>query len=450
MKVLIVSANTLPASPSGAAYIAGAALAAGHTVEVFETLFSTDVASDVGEHVQRFEPDVIGISIRLVNGYVVDSQSRDFEFGVRPFDVRSMIKDMVNSIRSVSTARIVLGGPGFNYFGPDWFEYLDLDYGLRGEAEHSFPLLLERLASGGESRTVPGCIYRENGLVHEVPRELVENLDSTALPAYELFDLNQYRQRGIPLAIFSKRGCAFNCTFCPYSSLEGTRYRFKSPARVVEEIEHLQGLGATSVSFCENSFNVPKSHAEAICREIIDRNLDVRWTTGALKPLKLTPAFIELMQSAGCDYVNLAVETASPTMLRSMNRRYSVDDVREALACLSRSGLHYGISLMFGCPGETPETIAETFDVIDAFPVPPDGVWVSLGICLWTEHQTVLEDARRSGQLKDKRELFEGAHYMSPDLPEAYMLKLIDSLGAREGYDVQVNKAFADHRHEEG
>ena len=43
MKVLIISANTLPASPTGPAYMAGAALRAGHTVEVFETLFSTDV-----------------------------------------------------------------------------------------------------------------------------------------------------------------------------------------------------------------------------------------------------------------------------------------------------------------------------------------------------------------------------------------------------------------------
>jgi hypothetical protein len=121
MNVLIISANTLPASPSGPAYITGAAQAAGHTVEVFESLFSNDVVSDLTS--QRFDPDVIGISIRLVNGYVVDSEARDYEFGVRPFDSRPMIKDMLDSIKRVSDARIVLGGPGFNYFGPDWFEY---------------------------------------------------------------------------------------------------------------------------------------------------------------------------------------------------------------------------------------------------------------------------------------------------------------------------------------
>lgn len=152
------------------------------------------------------------------------------------------------------------------------------------------------------------------------------------------------------------------------------------------------------------------------------------------------------MQASGCDYVGLAVETASPSMLKSMNRRYSVDDVREALDYLSQSELPFGISLMFGCPGETPETIAETLEVINSYPLPPAGIWVSLGICLWTEHQSVLEEARHSGQLGNMHELFEGAHYISPDLPEAFMLDLIHSLSTREGYTVQVNKAFASHR----
>ena len=319
---------------------------------------------------------------------------------------------------------------------------------MRGEAEHSFPVFLERLKAGEDIYSVPGCIYRKNGQVHKVPRELIEDLDSTALPAYELFDLAQYQEHNILPAVFSKRGCAFNCTFCPYSSLEGTRYRLKSPARVVDEIEYIRNLGVAKVSISENSFNIPYSHAEQICQALIDRQVDIRWVTGALKPLKVSLEFVRLLQDSSCDYVNLAVETASPSMLKRMNRRYSVDDVRMALDALSASDLPYGISLMFGCPGETPETIAETFDVIDRYPIPPAGIWVTLGINLWTEHQTVLQDARLSGQFADDSDLFDGAFYMSPDLPKPYMLELIYSLSGREGYTVQVNKAYASYSHE--
>jgi hypothetical protein len=217
----------------------------------------------------------------------------------------------------------------------------------------------------------------------------------------------------------------------------------------VDEIEQVLRVGdSPMIIFCENSFNVPKSHAEAICHEILARKLSVRWGTGALKPLKITDEFIQLMRAAGCDYINIAIESASSTMLKGMNRRYKVDDVREALNCFARSDMPYGISLMFGCPGETPETIAETLEVIDSFPVPPDGVWVTIGICLWTERQAVVEDARQAGQLVDDAELFEGAYYMSPDLPETYMLELIGSLSSREGYTVQVNKAYATHEYQ--
>jgi radical SAM superfamily enzyme YgiQ (UPF0313 family) len=445
VKVLIISSNTLPFSPSGPAYVAGAALYAGHTVEVFDCLFAKDVLSELDEHITRFNPDVIGISIRLVTGDIIDENA---EFNTRRFDVRPYVKEIVERIKHVSSAHIVLGGPGFNYYGRDWLEYLDLDYGIRGEAEFAFPLYLERLEEGGDIQGVPGCIYREDGRIRKVPRDLIENLDDTALPAYELFDLDQYFEHNISAAIFTKRGCAFRCTFCPYRSLEGGHYRLKSPQRVVDEVEHIQKAKKPKMlSFCDNSFNVPKKHAEAICHELIDRKLDVRWGTGALKPVGVTGNFCRLMRDAGCDYVNLAVETASEKMLKKMGRGYKPRQIRQALASLSKSDIPFGISLMLGAPGETPETIAETFALIDSFQMPIE-TWVSIGICLWTHHQEVLDDAREDGQLKDDRELFEGAYYVSPELPKDYMLELIESLGARESYTVQVNKPHAEYRRE--
>ena len=126
-----------------------------------------------------------------------------------------------------------------------------------------------------------------------------------------------------------------------------------------------------------------------------------------------------------------------------MGRGYKAKHVIQALSSLSKSDIPFGISLMLGAPGETPETIAETFALIDSFQMPIE-TWVSIGICLWTHHQEVLDDAREDGQLKDDRELFDGAYYISPELPKDYMIELIESLGARENYTVQVNKPYAE------
>jgi hypothetical protein len=54
----------------------------------------------------------------------------------------------------------------------------------------------------------------------------------------------------------------------------------------------------------------------------------------------------------------------------------------------------------------------------------PLGSWVTIGICLWTHRQQILEEARRVGQFKDDRELFEGVNYMSPELPKDHMIEL--------------------------
>jgi pyruvate-formate lyase-activating enzyme len=443
MKVLIIAADTLRSPPSGPAYVAGAARDAGHTVEVFERLFAQDLVGELGEQLTRFSPDVIGISIRFVHGFLIDESA---EFDTRHLDLRIRVKEIVDCLKRISSAPIVLGGSGFNYYGRDWLEYLDLDYGIRGEAEFSFPLYLKRLEEGGDIYSVPGCIFRKDGHISKVPRELIANLDATALPAYELFGLDKYYEHNISPAIVTKRGCAFRCAYCPYRSLEGGRYRLKSPQRVVDEIEHIQKAKPPKrFMFCDNNFNAPKKHAEAICKEMIAQKLDIRWGTGSLLPLGITDDLCRLFRDSGCDYINLSIEAASDEMLKRMNRGYTTHHVKEALACFSKTDIPFGASLMIGAPGETPETIAETFDLIDSFHI-PQGIWVTVGICLWTHHQNVVDDARKDGQLENDKELFEGACYMSPELPRNYMIELIESLRARENCTVQVNKPYAESK----
>ena len=440
MKLLIVSANSLAASPTGPAYIAGAALRAGHTVEVFECLFAQDVHAEIKECIERFQPDLIGVSIRLVHAYLIDETA---QYNTRHLDLRENVRQVVNAIRQATSVPVILGGPGFNYYARDWLEYLDLDYGIRGEADFSFPLYLERLERGGSLTDIPGCVYRRDGQIFKAARNLVENLDETAFPAYELLDLPGYQQHGISPGILTKRGCAFRCTYCPYRSLEGNQYRLKSPARVVDEIEYIQKLSSPKmIMFCENNFNVPKGHAEAICREIIARKVNVRWGTGDLRPMGITDEFCQLLKDSGCGYVNLSIESGSDKMLQCMRRGYSAADVRQSLACLEKAGIPFGASLMLGAPGETPETVAESLALTDSFAI-PGGTWVTIGICLWTPRQEVLSIARQEGQFTDDRMLFEGANYLSPQLSKPYMTGLIDTLRSKKGISVQVNQPYA-------
>ena len=437
MKVLIISSNTLPAAPTGPVYVAGAVRAAGHDVQIYERLFADDLASELTAKLKDYQPDVIGISIRLVFG---DELDLDAPLGTRHTDLRPRVKEITDIIRQVSPAQILLGGPGFNYYARDWLEYLDLDYGIRGEGEEAFPMFLQRLAEGGDIYSIPGCAFRKDGNFYSVSPCLVQDLDHQALPAYDLLDWQPYAKRKITPAIFTKRGCAFSCTYCPYSKLEGKRYRLKSPQRLLSEARHiLQSTGSCKVMFCENNFNAPRQHAEAICRALIAEKADLQWGTGDLRPIGVNDSFCRLMEDSGCFYVNLSIESASKKMLQSMKRGYTVQQVRESLETLSRSSIPFGASLMLGAPGETPETIAETLRVLDDYAI-PNGVWVTIGVYLWTDYQDIVAEARKTGFLKNDKELFSGTVYLSSGLPKSYLRELPEMLHTRQDYFVQFNK----------
>jgi radical SAM superfamily enzyme YgiQ (UPF0313 family) len=429
-------------SPSGAAYIAGSVRKAGHSVEVFDCYVTENLIEELKKKLSLFKPNVVGLSITIVTTDIRDEES---EFNTKYIDMRPRIKGIAETIKQNSEAVIVLGGSGFNYYAKDWLNYLNIDYGIRGEGENAFPLFLEKIEKSEDISGVPGCIYRTSDGLNTMSRDHIKYLDHTAFPAYDLFDINKYNEQNISYALYTKRGCAFRCTFCPHSSLEGTRYRIKSPQRVADEIEHvMKSANSEQINFCDNSFNCPKAHAEAICREIINRRIKVRWKSGAIKPIRITGDFCRLMKESGCDYVGLSIESASEKMLLNMNRGYKTADIREALDSLSDSDIPIGLSLLIGAPGETPETISETLNVVDSYPW-IRSIWINIGLFLWTHHQKILDDARRDGQLKDDRQLFDGAYYISPELPKDYMISFIESLKTRNNFTVQVNKPYMEY-----
>jgi radical SAM superfamily enzyme YgiQ (UPF0313 family) len=440
MRVLIISSNSLPAAPTGPVYVAGAARQAGHEVQIFERLFATNLEAELTAVLNNFQPDVVGVSIRLVFGDKLDSEA---VLGTQHTDLRPQVRQITEIVRHNSTALIVLGGPGFNYYARNWLEYLDLDYGIRGEGEESFPMFLEQLSSHGDIYSVPGCACRKGGSYLSVPPCLVEDLNSQALPAYDLLDWEHYAAQGITPAIFTKRGCAYACIYCPYSKLEGKHYRLKPPRRILAEARYIiEHTRADKVMFCDNNFNAPRQHAQEICQAFIDEKLDFQWGTGDLRPVGVTPEFCRRMENSGCFYVNLSIESASAAMLKSMQRGYTVGQVRQSLEALSSSKIPFSASLMLGAPGETPETIDETLSVLNEYHI-PGGVWVTVGVYLWTDYQDIVAEARRAGLLKDEQQLFKGAVYLSPGLPHTYLRELPDTLRNQYGYAVQFNKPYA-------
>src|SRR5208337_2623049 len=68
------------------------------------------------------------------------------------------------------------------------------------------------------------------------------------------------------------------------------------------------------------------------------------------------------MQAAGCIFIGYGLESASPTVLRSMKKRITVDQILRAIRLTEKVGLGVQGNFIFGDIAETPETFQETMD----------------------------------------------------------------------------------------
>ena len=351
MKVLLISPNIEslpdPVFPIGLAYITGALRKNRIEHQVLDLCFAENYDASIKSAITSFEPDIIGISLRNF-----DNVSYPNYISYLPF-----YRHVVQTIKEKSRARIVLGGSGFALMPDALLEYLGADFGIVGEGEASFVSLINDLDG---KKDLPGSL--KPGLIGARPA-IIKNLDAIAIPDRSGFDNKAYLKWGGMGNVQTKRGCPFKCVYCTYPVIEGKNTKLRNPELVSDEIESILEYGINNIFFVDNTFNYPVDHAEAICREMISRKLPIKWSCYA-NPGFITPRLIELMIAAGCTGVEFGSDAANQTMLVSLGKNFTVTDLRNASTICRQAGMSFCHSLLLGGPGETMETVHQTFDAV--------------------------------------------------------------------------------------
>ncbi len=287
------------------------------------------------------------------------------------------LAELVRKIRGLSEAPIVLGGVGFSVFAKQIVEYTGADFGIHGDGEQATVSLYRQLQAGRQFEEVPGLVWRSDGKIRSNtpawPAEI-------SLPARrEMVDNRAYFARGGQCGFETKRGCNRQCLYCADPLSKGPVPRSRKPAEIADEIESLLAQGIDVLHTCDAEFNVPRSHALAVCEELIRRSLGekVRWYAY----LAVTPFDAELaaaMRKAGCVGINFTGDSASTAMLRTYRQPHRKEDLAAAVRLCRENGMKVMIDLLLGGPGETPQTAAETISFIKS--IGPDCAGASLGI----------------------------------------------------------------------
>jgi radical SAM superfamily enzyme YgiQ (UPF0313 family) len=372
MRVLLISANTerinLPTFPLGLACVAQATLDRQHEVEWLDLMAETEPEEAVRGAVKRFQPKVIGISVRNI-----DDQDM-----ANPRFLLEQAREVVTFCRSVSASPIVLGGAGFSLFPQSSLDYLGADMGIQGEGESAFPLLIEALEEGRPLSNLPGLFVRGHGLQRE--RRFAEDMDSFPLPDPRLFSTSAYEGEDFWIPVQTRRGCPMRCSYCSTGTIEGHTLRKRSPERIVRWIARWVESGFRRFQFVDNTFNLPPSYALSLCSRLAAAELPVAWRS-ILYPAKLEESLVKAMAKAGCREVSLGFESGCDEILKEMNKHFMSKDVAEAARMLSDHGIHTMGFLMLGGPGETRETVKETLAFVSALNL--DALKITVGIRIY-------------------------------------------------------------------
>ncbi|MBU0699203.1 MAG: cobalamin-dependent protein, partial [Proteobacteria bacterium] len=297
MKVLLVSPNVEslpdPVFPIGLAFIAGALKKNRIRYQVLDLCFVQDYEAAIASCVRDFTPDIIGLSLRNVDNVSYPQYVSYLTFYRR----------VVQTFKKYSRGLIVVGGSGFALIPAAMLNYLKTDYGILGEGEFSFVKFINEHKQHKDARA-----ELKSGVINYHPG-IIENLNDLPIPDRSKFDNAAYLRWGGMGNIQTKRGCPFHCIYCTYPLIEGPNIRLRSPRLICDEIETILEYGVNHLFVVDNEFNYPIDHAQAVCREMINRKLPIRWSCYA-SPGFVTPELIDLMLAAGCTGLEFGSDAA--------------------------------------------------------------------------------------------------------------------------------------------
>ncbi|MBI3551604.1 MAG: radical SAM protein [Elusimicrobia bacterium] len=267
--------------------------------------------------------------------------------------------------------RVVLGGALTGVLARDWDGAPGLDALAVGYGELLARPLVDWMRGGyHEIEPGPGGRLEKRGLLQVLFSGTPNSRDLDFLPTPDW----SLARGGCPALVSyeSVRGCPYRCAFCNYPYLfDDTQFRFKSARRIADDWQgYAERLGVTHVSCLDSLFTMPRPRLRELCRLLIERGVPVRWICYARADDLADDSLIAMMREAGCVQVHVGVESGDQTMLDNMNKDCSVESNRKALLNCRKFGVASLATVVVGFPGETPQSLEATYDLLAA--APPD------------------------------------------------------------------------------
>ena len=407
MKVLLISSNIAqspyPVYPLGLSIVARALLDAGHEVHFFDMIQSQGSLDELGNKISDVAPDVVGISIRNIDNVNLLNEQRYI----------NVVRDIVTNIGQHTEAKVVMGGSGFSLMPDEILDATGADYGIVGEGETLIVKFVDEAARG---------VYPDSRCIG-----LSSRLEGDEIfPAYYDTELLKfYLQSGNMASVQTKRGCDHRCIYCSYPLLEGHAFRCRPAGDVVDDIQRLEEEhGAKYLFFTDSVFNDGQGHYLDVLQEMDKRGLSIPWTA-FFTPAKIEEEHIALMKHTGLKAAELGSDASTDRTLRKLGKSFTFDDIVECNDLFARHEITTAHYYMFGCPGETRETVMEGVENIKGLQKTVSFIFMGIRILPGTPLAKI---AVREGLVPKGGNLLEPVYYIAPGIDREWLEKtLIDA-----------------------
>ncbi|MCP4348709.1 MAG: B12-binding domain-containing radical SAM protein [Desulfobacterales bacterium] len=243
-----------------------------------------------------------------------------------------------------------------------------VDLVVTGEGEQTFLEVVEAVFNKHELAGIPGtCVQKDSGeLVFGQKRPFLD-LDKIPVPAYDLIDMKNYHGIEYQFDYQSSRGCPFKCGFCYNITFCGSRWRKKSPEKVIKELSYLYDkYKILNFAFVDDEFFIDIKRAEAIFDGILESKKEFNIIASCRLDIirRFSPSVMSKMKQSGVTQMFFGAESGSDKILRAVQKKITTEDIAQGSKITAEQGIRPILSFMSGFPGETLDDFEHTIDMI--------------------------------------------------------------------------------------
>ena len=390
----------LPYAPLGTLYAASLMRQEGYDVTLHDVMFAKG-AEDIIPAIENYNPDIL---VLYDDGFNYLTKMCLTNMREAAFKMSKMAKERGCTV-------IISSSDSTDHYE----KYIEegADFILLGEAEITLLELINALQENKKDISIiPGIAFQQNDCVIKTARRnVLKDLDSLPIPAWDLVDIQPYRKSWLDHAGYfsmnmgTTRGCPFKCNWCA-KPIYGNRYNSRSPHNVVQELKMLkEKFQFDHIWFCDDIFGLKPGWINEFADLVEKENLHFKFKIQARADLLLQENYIRDLARAGCDNIWMGAESGSQKILDAMDKGTTIEQIHASTKLIRKYGMKPSFFIQFGYIGETKEDIKKTIRMINELLPYEIGISVSYPLPGTGFYEKVKPDLKEKTNWTDSDEL---------------------------------------------